>query len=114
VPVHCDHRGSADHIIGAIDPHTLIEIDEGLLVEGRLDIHEADLAREAWRSMRNGAMSLSIAYVVTADNKRADGVRELHGIDLFEVSIVPGPANPDTRVISMKSAPAIRIATFEC
>jgi hypothetical protein len=33
-----------------------------------------------------------------------DGVRELHGIDLFEVSIVPHPASPDTRVLSMKSA----------
>jgi hypothetical protein len=33
--------------------------------------------------MKNGAMSLSIGYLVTADRERADGVRELHGIDLW-------------------------------
>ena len=64
--------------------------------------------------MKNGVMSLSIGYMVTADDKRADGIRELHGIDLFEVSGVPAPSNPDTRVLEMKSAPQTQIATFDC
>jgi hypothetical protein len=83
------------------------ETDAGLYVEGKLDIHENEIAREALRSMKAGAMSLSIGYLVTADHKREDGIRELHGIDLFEVSIVPHPASPDTRVLSMKSAPPL-------
>jgi hypothetical protein len=34
---------------------------------------------------------------------RRDKVQELQGIDLFEISIVPSPANADTRVLSLKS-----------
>jgi hypothetical protein len=51
-------------------------------------------------------MSLSFGYITTKSRKRADGITELHEIDLFEVSIVPHPANPDTRIIEMKSMPA--------
>jgi hypothetical protein len=32
--------------------------------------------------------------------------QELREIDLFEISIVPAPANPDTRILSYKSADA--------
>jgi HK97 family phage prohead protease len=113
LPVHYDHKAGADHVIGAIDPDTMQETDAGLYVEGKLDIHTSDVAREAWRSMKNGAMSLSIGYLVTADNKREDGVRELRGIDLFEVSIVPHPASPDTRVLEMKSERPIQVAVFD-
>jgi phage head maturation protease len=66
---------------------------------------------KAWRSIKNGAMSLSIGYLVTADHVRSDGVRELQGIDLFEVSIVSHPANAETRIPDTKSysrADAIR------
>lgn len=107
LPLHYDHNGSADHVIGSVNPDTMGEIEgQGLFIEGKLDIHDSEVAREAWRSMRNGAMSLSIGYMVSRDHKRSDGVRELHSIDLFEVSLVPIPANADTRVISMKSETA--------
>jgi hypothetical protein len=39
----------------------------------------------------------------SADFKREDGVRELLGIYVFEVSLTPGPANRGTRIVSMKS-----------
>jgi HK97 family phage prohead protease len=91
------------------------ELDrEGLNVQGQLDLEDSATAREVWRSMKNGAMSLSIGFMVTQDHKREDGIRELHGIDLFEISVVPHPANADTRVIEMKSERPIRIASFEC
>jgi hypothetical protein len=54
--------------------------------------------------MKNNAVSLSFGYLVTKSRDREDGIRELLGIDLFEISIVPAPANPETRVLSMKSA----------
>jgi hypothetical protein len=59
--------------------------------------------------MKNGSMSLSFGYLVTRETKGADGANELHEIDLFEVSIVPAPANPDTRILSMKSVEADRL-----
>jgi hypothetical protein len=56
--------------------------------------------------MKAGRIALSFGYIVTADFKRDDGVRELLGIDLFEVSLTPSPANPETRIVSMKAATA--------
>ena len=104
VPVHWNHDGRADSVIGAVNPATMQETDQGLQVSGKLDIHDSETAREAWRSMRNNSMSLSFGYMTTKSRTRADGVNELQEIDLFEISIVPSPANPDTRVLEMKSA----------
>lgn len=103
LPLHYNHKGSADQIIGYVDPNTMRETDAGLYVEGKVDIHDSDIARDAWRSMKNGAMSLSIGYLVTRQHKRDDGIRELRGIDLFEISIVPHPANADTKILGTKS-----------
>lgn len=102
VPLHWDHSGSAEDIIGYIDPASMKETDEGLYVEGKLDIKTSDVAREAWRSMKNNAVALSFGYLPKT-RKGKDGVTELVEVDLFEVSIVPGPANPDTRILSLKS-----------
>jgi phage head maturation protease len=81
----------------------MTETAEGLQVTGKLDIDSSDTAREAWRSMKNNSMSLSFGYVTTKARKRSDGVNELVELDLFEISIVPAPANRDTRVVSMKN-----------
>jgi hypothetical protein len=43
--------------------------------------------------MKAGRIALSFGYMVTADFKHEDGVCELLGVDLFEVSLTPGPAN---------------------
>jgi hypothetical protein len=55
----------------------------------------------------NNAVSLSFGYVALKTRKRG-GINDLLQLDLFEVSIVPHPANPDTRVLSMKAALAER------
>jgi hypothetical protein len=49
-------------------------------------------------------LSFSFGNLATRSRKRSDGVRELSEIDLFEISIVPHPANFDTRVLSLKPA----------
>jgi len=103
VPLHWDHRGEAANVIGSVDPATMRETAEGLQVSGRLDIDSSDTAREAWRSMKNGTMSLSFGYITTKRRKRSDGINELQELDLFEISIAPHPANPDTRIVEMKS-----------
>jgi HK97 family phage prohead protease len=104
VPIHWNHEGSAENVIGSVDPKTMVEADEGLVVEGQLDLKTSEVSREAWRSMRAGRIALSFGYLVTADFKRDDGVRELLGVDLFEISLTPSPANRDTRILAMKSA----------
>jgi uncharacterized protein len=108
IPLHWDHQGEAHNVIGAVNPASMRETNEGLYVEGKLDLEESATAREAWRSMRNDAVSLSFAYIATAAQKRADGVNELREIDLFEISVVPAPANPDTRFLSLKAVETAR------
>ena len=49
-------------------------------------------------------LPLSFGYVVQDSEVRADGVKELRKIDLFEVTPTPKPANADTRVLAYKSA----------
>lgn len=102
VPLHWNHQGEPEDIIGAIDPATMEETELGLKVSGRLDLDASEKAREAWRAMKTGSMSLSFGYMVVSE-KQADDANELHELDLFEISVVPGPANADTRFLSLKS-----------
>lgn len=102
VPLHWNHQGEPEDIIGEIDPAAMEETDLGLKVAGRIDLDGSEKGREAWRSIKAGTMSLSFGYMVL-DSKDAEDATELHEIDLFEISVVPGPANADTRFLSLKS-----------
>jgi HK97 family phage prohead protease len=116
IPLHWNHSGAASDIIGSIDPGTLREEQGvGLKAGGRLDLNDSDTAKEAWRAMKSGSMSLSFGYLVPQGKSRkaADGATELLELDLFEISIVPAPANPDTRILSMKSADQVAQLTQE-
>jgi len=84
------------HIIGWVDPASMREIREGLFVRGKLDLENSEAARDVWQLVKNNTISLSFGYLVTDPSKRADGIQELRESDLFEVSLTPAPANPDT------------------
>ncbi len=101
IPLHWNHQGEPEDIIGAIDPSTVEETKDGLRVAGKLDL-TGTKAKEAWRAMKTGSMSLSFGYMVVRE-KMAKDANELLEIDLFEISVVPGPANADTRFLSLKS-----------
>ena len=103
LPLHWNHESSAASIIGSIDPQNMSETSQGLHVEGRLDLEDSATAREAWRAMKGGSMSLSFGYLTNRQRKRSDGINELLELDLFEISIVPAPAQPDTRILGMKA-----------
>jgi phage head maturation protease len=72
------------------------------LVKGKLDLQHSEVAREAWRSMKNEAVALSFGYMTVNSRKRGD-TTELIELDLYEISITPTPANPHTRILEMKS-----------
>jgi phage head maturation protease len=80
------------------------ERDAGLFVEGQLDIEDSELAREAWRSVKRGRISLSFGYLTEAEREGPDRVKELTRLDLMEITLTSVPANPDARVLSTKSA----------
>jgi HK97 family phage prohead protease len=104
IPLHYNHSPVPKDIIGSIDPASMRETDDGLYTRGKLDLDRSGQAREVWPLVKTNVMSLSFGYLATDTFKRDDGVQELREIDLFEISIVPAPANPDTRILSYKSA----------
>lgn len=103
IPLHWDHEGDASSIIGYVDPSSVKETEDGLQVSGQLDLKDSEKAREAWRVMKQDSVGLSFGYMVTDSSESEDGIRELKTLDLFEISITPAPANPDTRFLSLKS-----------
>jgi uncharacterized protein len=38
IPIHWDHRGEAANVIGSADPATMKETNDGLYIEGKLDL----------------------------------------------------------------------------
>jgi HK97 family phage prohead protease len=103
IPLHWAHKGDPKNVIGDVNPHSASEIVEGLFVSGKLDLAGSDVAREAWRLVKAGTVSLSFGYLTTDTFERPDGIPELREIDLFEISLTPAPANADTRILSFKS-----------
>jgi HK97 family phage prohead protease len=79
--------------------------DEGLCVEGKLDLQHSEVAREAWRSMKNNAVSLSFGYLVTKTRKRRDGIQDLLEFDRHRLDTImdgvpghdPAAAAPSAR-----------------
>jgi uncharacterized protein len=76
----------------------LREDARGLFVRGRILAHEpaAALAR---REIACGVDGLSIGYRVEASRAHTGGGRDLHTIDLIEVSIVRTPMAPRARLV---------------
>ncbi len=85
----------------------LREDARGLYAHGRL-MPEVTKAREVHALMRAGALDgLSIGFrTVKGRRDRAAGTRRLERIDLWEISVVTFPMQPDARVGTVKRARA--------
>ena len=112
IPLHWNHSAAPEDIIGEVDPHSLKETDFGLHVRGQLDVEGSEVAKEAWRLVKRNSIGLSFGFLGTG-HERPDGSREITEIDLFEVSLTPAPANPDTQLLDWKSTatPPKRVPT---
>ncbi len=84
----------------------LTENARGLYATGRLTTQVAK-AREVLALMRDGAVDgLSIGFRAVKGSRDArSGVRRLTEIDLWEISIVTFPMQPDARIHNVRSAP---------
>lgn len=80
------------------------EDDKGLAVEGKL-ILEVQRAKEAYALLKAGAISgMSIGYNAKEwEYDRENRVRTIKDADLWEVSLVTFPMNPEARVASVKT-----------
>ncbi len=77
----------------------------GLYVKGRL-LLEVARAREAYALLKQGIVSgLSIGYTPRSWKMDAQhGIRRLHALDLWEISLVTFPANEAARITVVKQA----------
>lgn len=84
---------------------SIVEDSRGLKVEGRLDLSVAR-AREALSLMRKGAIDgLSIGFrTLRATTEKSSGVRRLHEIDLWEISVVTFPMLSQARIGAVKQS----------
>lgn len=81
----------------------LQEDARGLLVEGLIDPREPAAAL-AQRLIVTGVDGLSIGFAALQSRQRADGGRDLHSIELFEVSLVETPMAPQARLFRARSS----------
>ena len=92
-----------DSPIGVIQ--SLFEDRRGLFIKGKL-LMEVAQAREAYQLLKSGVVKgLSIGYSVKSAVKNPlTGIRALHALDLWEISLVTFPANEAAQVTVVKSA----------
>lgn len=109
IPILYGHNESdPDYNIGYVTD--AVEDDHGLLVTGQLDTDTNPKAMQVYKLLKGHRLNqMSFGYE-TLDQGPADSpfgqCNELRAVKLFEVSIVPRGANPDTSIESVKSTPA--------
>lgn len=83
----------------------------GLFVRGRI-LPEVERGREVLALMRAGALDgLSIGFrAVEGRTDKRSGVRKLSKIDLWEISVVTFPMQPDARISAVKNFDSARLA----
>jgi len=90
------------------------ETDEGLFVRGELFTDDIPKARQAYKLLKeNGLSGLSIGFNILEADEDKEGIRHLHGIDLWEVSVVTFPALDTARVTGVKANSIKTIRDFE-
>ncbi|NMD58973.1 UNVERIFIED_ORG: HK97 family phage prohead protease [Nocardia globerula] len=108
IPVLYGHRDDdPDYNVGHVV--SAKEDDRGLLVTAQLDL-ESPKGQQVYRLVKGRRLSeMSFAYEVqdSAKVKTADGksANELRKLKLYEVSLVPQGANPETSIVAVKAAP---------
>ena len=106
VPIIWSHEWQTpDAHIGVADPHDVVETDRGLLVRGKLDIDDNDIARRVYKLMsRRSLKEFSFGYSVPPGGERRakDGANELIELDLVEVGPTLKGMNPATELHSVK------------
>ena len=96
-----------NQIIGFVDPSDIEDTDKGPLMK-EASFFNTQLAQEKRELVKSGVVyQFSFAYDVreAAQVTLEDGTKanELQKLDLFEVSIVPVPANPRAEVTDIKA-----------
>ncbi len=106
IPVIFNHEwGDLWSHIGVVD--SITETDAGLLARYTLDIKDNPAAAQVYKLMKRRSLrEHSFAYGIPKGGAATtnDGVQELRELELFEVGPTLKGMNPDTELLSVKSA----------
>jgi HK97 family phage prohead protease len=106
LPIVLSHRWDdvMSHI-GVADPKDVVETDDGLLVKGRLDLADNEVARQVYKLLKRRSLKeFSFGYTVNEERVAKDGANELLDVDLVEAGPTLKGANPLTELRAVKSA----------
>jgi len=82
---------------------SIVEDEKGLYVEGELTPNHS-VAGDVYASLKHGAISgMSIGYRPITVKDIGNGQKELHEIELIEISVVESPADLSAQVDSVKT-----------
>lgn len=104
------NRGGRVVVLWQHDTHqpigkaTLTDSTKGLRCDIQLELGISK-ARDAYAAVKAGLIDgISIGYQTIRDRVNRDGTRELHELDLWEISLVTFPANSAARIDSVRAA----------
>jgi len=106
IPVIFSHDWKViEHFIGTVDPKSMVETDEGLVVAGKLDIKDNPKALAVFRKLKDESLSgWSFGYEVKKERTAKDGARDLLEVDLLELGPTLVGMNPDAITLAVKEA----------
>lgn len=105
IPLLYSHQ--FDKVIGGVDPKNLKETSEGLMMTDACIDLDTSLGKDCHSLLKKGYMqSFSIGFSMPNDGYACDqNGTTIKEIDLYEISVVPVPANPKAVVTEVKSVP---------
>lgn len=106
MPRFCQQHEHGKNPLGIITD--MFEDEKGLRFEGQFCL-ETQAGREAYALCKMGALDeFSIGYITIKSAYNDAGNRLLQEVDLLEISLVTFACNPESTLVSIKSAPTTR------
>lgn len=101
-PIKMYYQHDSKEIIGGFPIDKIKDDGNGLYVEGQINL-DVQRGREVYALAKQGIIQdFSIGYTVE-DYDLNKGIRELKELELWEISMVGEPMNPEARIMSVKA-----------
>ena len=107
-PIRMQLQHSKMAIIGGFSPDKAIEDEKGLFVEGEINL-DVQNGRETYALAKQGVLTdMSICYTINDYSYGSEGEKLLKSLELWEISIVGEPMNPEATIMSVKSVSSFK------
>lgn len=113
LPVILSHNWDDPHkYVGEADPRAVFETEKGLMVQGKMYMHEP-LGRKVYELMKRGILTgWSFGYQVPkGGQEKKNGANEISEVELFEVGPTLVGANSEAQLQDIKSVLGIETST---